>query len=101
MNKSAQTMKNCILYAWRPKIGYPLGYDDFEELEKIIDYYEDKNKYSKNQLEQKDKTIDECIELVENSDEYLLLLESHLKYEGHILSRILEKLQQVKGDCDE
>ncbi len=34
MNKSAQTMKNCILYAWRPKIGYPLGYDDLGRIRK-------------------------------------------------------------------
>lgn len=65
--------------------------------DKIFEYIDNLEKQNK----QKDKTIDECIELVENSDEYLLLQESHLNHEGYILSRILEKLQQVKGDCDE
>ena len=58
-----------------------------------------KREFQKSQ--QKDKAIDECIELVENSDEYQILQESHLNYDEHILSRILEKLKQAKGGYNE
>ena len=44
MNKEeiqTMTMKQCILDNWKSKIGYVFNHKDLEELEKIIEYYEE------------------------------------------------------------
>lgn len=57
---SIETMKDVILYKWKGKIGHLFSYEDLNELERIIDYYEEpKNNYK--------QRIDEAIEYIEKN----------------------------------
>ncbi len=82
---------------------------DNEELRKDIKYYKNYNSRLKNQLQQKDKAIDECIELVnqwknycnrnyeeETYDNISIQNNVHWKYCAGHLNGLLEKLQQAK-----
>ncbi len=60
----------------------------------------------KNQLQQKDKAIDECIEFVkskfyEQKDDYYDYYEKGACFMDDDYDTLLEKLQQAKGGCDE
>lgn len=67
---------------------------DNEQLRKDIDYYKNCNKRLKNNLQQKDKVIDECIELL---DYYYI---SNMKYKDsqEEFKKLLGKLKQAKGE---
>lgn len=63
-------------------------------LESILDYFKEIDDKQK-QFKQKDKAIDECIELIAKHIQNCTYGEVS-KYQ-----ELLEKLQQAKGDCDE
>lgn len=55
------SMKTVILDTWKSKLSYPFNHQDLNELEKIIDYYEEHISYYKNQLESSEKAISKCL----------------------------------------
>lgn len=59
------------------------------------DRKKEENKRLDNQLKQKDKAIDECIELIAK------YIQNCTYEEVPKYKELLEKLQQTKGDCDE
>ena len=60
MNKEEITRKSIFMTGFRSKLTYPFSLEDLEEVEAIIDYYEQKV----NQLE---TNIDEAIEYIKHS----------------------------------
>lgn len=74
-------MKECILDKWKSKLSYPLNYKDIEELENIIDYYEQQNQKLKDRIEENKEDISSlmdvisknCNELKCTSDEWLVI----------------------------
>lgn len=63
-------MKKVILDTWRAKLSFPFNHNDMEELEKIIDYYEEENQKLEQEkeelLKEKQELIDYLKDLIEN-----------------------------------
>lgn len=65
MNNTKISKKEIILGNWRSKIGYCFNYKDLEELEIIINYYEEVNKELHNKIDKAIEYIEETLDLKE------------------------------------
>ncbi len=85
------TVKTCILDNWKAKLSYPLNYKDLEELERIIDYYEEHQNNLIKQLDQQEQIIREAREYVEKfvpiDNDTILMRERQRDYLLEILDR--------------
>lgn len=77
-------MKDCILEKWKGKLGYPLNQKDIEELEHIIDYYEQENQQLKEQLEvskqYEDYYKDLCDKALKTGGKYISVIKEIREY---------------------
>lgn len=85
MNKELDefNMKKVILDTWKSKLNYPLNHNDIEELERIIDYYEEQIQELRNILD----------EIGLNPNEILYLKQENM--------RLQKKIDKVVKELDE
>lgn len=86
MNKELDefNMKKVILDTWKSKLSYPLNHNDIEELERIIDYYEEQIQELRNILD----------EIGLNPNEILYLKQENMRLQKKI-DKVIEELDEL------
>ena len=86
MNKELDefNMKKVILDTWKSKLNYPLNHNDIEELERIIDYYEEQIQELRNILD----------EIGLNPNEILYLKQENMRLQKKI-DKVIENLDEL------
>jgi len=69
------TMKNCILNKWKDKISYPLSTKDIDELEQIIDFYEQINQQLQKINEELKEDLEKSIKVQIKANKTLIEIE--------------------------
>ena len=98
-------IKDVILEKWKSKIGYSFNFKDLEELEIIINQFDNHIKYLENKLQQKEDIINKAKEYIINNplyeEEYDYDYEENMYLSGIYdddVRRILLKILDNKGE---
>ena len=82
MNKELDefNMKKVILDTWKSKLNYPLNHNDIEELERIIDYYEEQIQELRNILDEIGLNPNEILYLQQENQKQKEAIDKAIKY---------------------
>ena len=83
-------IKDVILEKWKSKIGYSFNFKDLEELEIIINQFDNHIKYLENKLQQKDEIINKAKDFIESYYDFMDEKYNFEYFDGYKLLEILD-----------